>query len=187
MQLDTRMLSLAVAAAVVVAVERARTPPSPAAHPPALLGPTDPGASYCTGDGLDSVVTAMCPGGNFGHPGQGCSNGNMSLGGALLSATGTTSPNTVLLHCSPLPTNALATFVQCTASTPTGFVVGNGVSCVAGTLIRFGQQPSGSAGIFAVEAAAPPVSPGTTRYYQVHYRLGATPTYNVSNGYVITW
>src|SRR6185436_11072761 len=55
-----------------------------------------PGDAYCFGDAIDSVVTALCPCGNFGEPGRGCANSNAALGGARLFASGTTSPNTLV-------------------------------------------------------------------------------------------
>jgi hypothetical protein len=157
--------------------------------------PPEPGAEYCFGDGLDPVVTALCPCTNFGGPGRGCANSNPLLMGAHLSATGTTFPNTVLFTCDGIPNGNLSTFLRGTANTAAGFVFGDGVRCLSGTLIRFGSQISGPAGgnpANTVSSGTTGFMVGTTRYYALQYR-NPTPlfcppaTFNVSNGYRITW
>lgn len=154
-----------------------------------------PGAAYCFGDGLDPLVTAACPCANLGGPGRGCGNSNAALGGARLDATGSTSPNTVLFTATGIPNNNLCTFFRTPASDSSGVVFGDGVRCVTGTLVRFGQQVSGPAGgnpDFTVSAAPTAVAQGSTRYYQLQYR-NPSPSFcppeafNVSNAYSIQW
>ena len=149
-----------------------------------LLGPSEPGFGYCAGDGLDPLVTVPCAG-NFGVLGHGCGNANNNVGGPYLTATGTTNPNTVLFRFDFLPPGvSMPTLLRGTADVPAGFASGNGVRCVSGSLHRSPLQSSGSS--FLYFGTTPTVSPGSTRYYQVQYRYN-TSTFNVSNGYVITW
>ena len=109
-------------------------------------------------------------------------------------ATGTTSPNTLVFHCEGMPNNSLATFWRGSMNDPSGVVFHDGIQCVAGAIIRFGQQAAGQDGNDPYSIAAPAVAlaPGTTRYYQTHYRnpnAGFCPPglFNLSNGYVVTW
>ena len=153
-----------------------------------------PGDTYCFGDGIDSVVTAQCPCGNVGDPGHGCANSNASLGGALLTASGTTSPNALLFTCTGIPNNNLCTFLRGTTNDATGTVFGDGIKCVTGAAPRFGQQTSGQGGNppNTVQSGTATVTAGNTRYYQVHYRnpsAGFCPPelFNVSNGFRLTW
>jgi hypothetical protein len=151
-------------------------------------GDAGPGQPFCTGDGLDPAVTTPCPCNNPGGVGLGCR--NATLAGARLSATGTTSPNTVELLCSNVAFSSdLCVFLKSTASQPAGVSFGQGVRCVDGALVRFAALDA--SGGFA-RAAAPDEAPGTTVSYQVWYRDGAIascpgPLFNVSGGYRIVW
>jgi hypothetical protein len=115
------------------------------------VGNGAPGSGYCFGDGLDPMVTTQCPCLNFGALGQGCAN-SANPNGAVISALGTISPDTVVFTSSGELPSALSIFLQGDAN----------------------------------------ASSGTTRYYAVYYRdpsLTFCPvaTFNVSNGYQITW
>ena len=77
---------------------------------------------------------------------------------------------------------------------PAGLVMGDGVQCAVGTIVRFGSQNAGQGGNAPNTVAIAPstVSPGLTRYYQVQYRnlsAGFCPpaTFNFSNGLAVTW
>src|SRR6185436_953676 len=85
------------------------------------------GEAYCFSDVIDPTVTTDCPCGNFGNPGSGCANSNATLGGARLSAAGTTVPNTVVFTGTGIPNNNLCTFLRGTITTSTGFAFGDGV------------------------------------------------------------
>jgi hypothetical protein len=159
-----------------------------------------PGTPLCFGDGSASA----CPCANSGREGRGCQN-SAGGGGAVLFATGTTSPDTVVLRSSGELPSALSIFLQGNASI-SPVVYGDGIRCVGGTLRRL-YTKSASGG----EAVAPgPGDPSITlrsaqvgvpipadgrRYYQVYYRdanpgFCAAPqgsTFNVSSAVRINW
>ena len=146
------------------------------------------GNGFCFGDGLDAMVTAACPCGNVGAPGQGCGN-SFDPNGALLSVSGTQSPNTLLLTCSGIPNSTLCVFLRAQTNDPAGFLFGDGVSCLTGTLIRFGSQSSAS---HMASTGTVTIPAGNTRYYACHYRnlLGTfcpPQLFNISNGFMIQW
>ena len=181
----TSMLAIAVIG-LAAAPDRSQ-PPAPSTSAGCQLCPTDPGFPYCAADGIDPLVTVTCPSGNLGNPGHGCGNADVTQGGAHLTASGSTSPNTVRFRCDGIPDGSVPTLVRASSNVPTGFASGLGIRCVTGSLVRSPLAP-GSAP-FSFVADAMPVSPGNTRYYQVYYRLAdpQPPNFNVSNGYVITW
>jgi hypothetical protein len=160
------------------------------------------GTAYCFGDG--SLVTP-CPCFNLGIPGHGCDN-SISTGGAVLTASGTTSPDTVVLSSSDELPSAASIFLQGSASNANGTPFGDGVRCVAGSLKRIGVKnavggvatyPQGGDPSITAQSAAlgDPITPGSTRFYQTYYRdpdlsFCASPTgntFNISSGLQITW
>jgi plastocyanin len=163
---------------------------------------TLPGAPYCFGDG--SLATP-CPCANNGALGNGCAN-SANAAGAHLSASGTTSPDTLVLHASgELPT-VLSIFLQGNASNASGVIFGDGLRCAAGTLKRLYAHSASGGAVSAPQAGDPSVSaqsallgdviaPGSTRYYQVYYRdsnLAFCPTppgnsWNVTNAWSVNW
>ena len=159
----------------------------------------EPGTSFCAGDGIDPLVTTACPCGNTGAPGFGCAN-SVDANGAHLTATGTTSPDAVVLHTSGMPTTVTAIYLKGSASVAGGVVFGDGVLCAGGTLLRLGQEnnlngassyPTGTQQSVSVKGATPAGS-GLTAHYQTYYRNASASfcppaTFNVSNGYQITW
>ena len=160
----------------------------------ARFGECRPGVAFCFGDGLDRFVETDCPCGNFGASGRGCANSNSSLGGAKLSALGTTIPNTVVFTCTGIPNNNLCTFLRSSASVESGSVFGDGIKCLTGSVIRFGSQTSGQGGneSNSVASGTATIAFGNTRDYQLHYRnptAGFCPpdAFNISNGYRIAW
>jgi hypothetical protein len=160
-------------------------------------------ASFCAGDG--SLATA-CPCGNNGLPGRGCRNSDIPSGGGLLSASGTASPDTVVLNATHMLPTVSCVFLQGTATNSSGVVFGDGVRCVAGTLKRlYVHTASGSAASAPVgadlsisarsAALGDPIHPGELRYYQVYYRdpdptFCPNPpgnTWNVTAGVIVQW
>jgi hypothetical protein len=160
------------------------------------------GIPYCFGDGTTSTA---CPCTNVGQPGRGCEN-SATTGGALLSALGTTVPDTLVLVSSGELPNALSIFLQGDASNANGVVFGDGVRCVTGTLKRIGvhNAVAGTAmyplpGDLSISARSAllgdPIPSGATRYYQTYYRdpvLTFCPNppgnnFNVGNGRQIQW
>jgi hypothetical protein len=159
-----------------------------------------PGILYCGGDG----ETTPCPCTNSGASEHGCDN-SAATGGALLSSSGTTSPDTMVLHTSGELPNALSIFLQGSRSiSPTPF--GDGLRCADGQLLRLyvvhvsagaGSAPGpGDPSISAQSAnLGDPIAPGTQRYYQVYYRDPSTTfcaapagnTWNVTNALAVHW
>jgi len=158
---------------------------------------------FCTGDGLDPMMTTPCPCGNYGAAGRGCANsGNTS--GALLTAVGTTTPDALQFTCSDMPDNATCLFVQGNGQTQLAF--GDGVRCVGGNMKRMYLRTAVAGAASVPQAGDPsvssrsavlsdPIAPGSTRWYQVYYRdvsvsfcpAPAGNTWNFSNGVRVTW
>ena len=164
-------------------------------------GDVPPGTPFCYGDGSGR----QCPCANLGDPGAGCANSKESSG-AILSSSGTTSPDTVVLTSShELPT-ALSVFLQGDAQSTPGFLFGDGIRCVSGSLKRLYSRnasagavsaPTGADLSITAQSAAKGdvIAPGSTRYYQVYYRdpdasfcpMPPGDFFNVSNGVSIVW
>jgi hypothetical protein len=161
-----------------------------------------PGELFCGGDGIDPVVTTACPCANFGAPGHGCAH-SFSAAGALLVASGTTNPDTVVLAVSNTPSSSFGLYMQHDAADDRTFH--DGVLCANGTLIRLRGRPSaGGASQFPDPAFAQDatltlsqrglVTPGSgaRRYYATWYRNASTTycppaTANVTNGWILDW
>jgi hypothetical protein len=157
------------------------------------------GAAYCFGDGTGSA----CPCGNSGASGRGCMN---SIGqSAVLSAIGTTSPDTAKLYVTGELPVALSVFLQGTTNVGP-FLYGDGLRCVGGTFKRLYSKnasggnvsaPQGSELSITARSAAlgDPIPSGATRYYLVSYRdpnpsfCPAPPggTFNATNSVSIVW
>jgi len=158
------------------------------------------GTNYCFGDGSG----APCPCGNNGNAGRGCDN-SVATGGALLWATGTTNPDTIVFTTTGETPAAFTLFAQGDASgVPAHF--GDGLRCVAGHLLRLyavhasaGQATAPGPGDPSVSARSAalgdPIAPGATRYYFAYYRdpnagfctPPAGSTFNSSNAFSIAW
>ena len=167
----------------------------------------EPGTPFCFGDG--SIVP--CPCGNNSAPGLGRGCGYSSLAGSMnLFICGSTAPNDTIVLVSRAqyarPHGGLRVFVQGTASVaPVAF--GDGLRCVGGSLTRLWARTSVSGfGLSVPSAGDPsvsarsaalgdPLSPGSTRFYSVYYRDGASwfcpppagATFNVTNAYQLNW
>ncbi len=157
----------------------------------------NPIQSYC-GQG-DLYLATVCPCGVQGAPGSGCENSALT-GGALLSATGTAVPDTLVLGASGLLPNSLCVVVQGTTSQASGIVFGTGVRCANGTLKRLFVKNALGGALSAPGTGDPSVSarsaslgdtllPGATRFYTVYYQDPAGgpagcngASFNASNG-----
>ncbi len=161
-------------------------------------GSGSPGTPYCFGDGLDPNVTTPCPCSNPGASGHGCRN-SFNTAGAMLTATGETNPDSVVLHTSGMPDTATSLYLKGNTNVASGIVFGDGVRCIEGTLIRMGiklnvngasQFPEPGNPSISIRGATPPGS-GLIGYYQTYYRNAAnycTPaTFNISNAVSILW
>ena len=169
---------------------------------PTSIGPCAPPATaFCFGDGTQGA----CPCSNQGAAGRGCEN-SAATGGAVLTASGTTSPDTLVLTSSgELPT-ALSIFLQGDQQLALPVVFGDGLRCVGGNLKRLYVKnavggvvsaPTGGDPSITAQSAAlgDPFGPGAVRFYQVYYRdpdhafCPAPPgnSWNVSNGLAVAW
>jgi hypothetical protein len=167
-----------------------------------LFGDNTPFTNYCFGNG--SLATP-CPCGNNGGLGHGCNNSS-STGGSLLTATGSTSPDTVVLTAGGELPGVLSIFLQGNANIAAGIVFGDGLRCAGGSLKRL-YTKNASGGVVSAPGAGDPsitarsaalgdtIVTGTPRYYQVYYRdpvLTFCPnppgnSWNVSNAVQVNW
>lgn len=167
-----------------------------------------PGTSFCFGDG--SLPTS-CP---CARPdvvpdppaaqGHGCAN-SFNPAGALLTATGTTFPDTVTVTVDVASVYAgFAFLVKGNAAASVGVASADGIVCATGALVRFGGHAAGSSGnppgqwVYPNAVQTLPISVATAQatgqsaFYQLYYRNAAagfcTPaTANWSNAYQIDW
>lgn len=160
--------------------------------------------SFCKADGTDPLVTTPCPCGNVGQAGSGCANSTGN--GALLSASGATNPDSLVLAVvGELPT-ALSIFLQGNSTIAAGAPFGDGVRCVGGTLKRLyvknavgGAVSAPAVGEDSITTRSAflgdSITAGSTRYYQVYSRdpdlsFCAAPqgsSFNISNGIQVQW
>ncbi|MFO1010943.1 MAG: fibronectin type III domain-containing protein [Planctomycetota bacterium] len=150
--------------------------------------------AFCLGDGSGTP----CPCANNGSEGNGCANSSFASG-ALLAGTGIASvaSDTVQLQASSM-TGGTCVFFQGT-SDMAPVVVGDGLGCVTGSVIRLGTKVVvGGASSFP-QPGDPSISvrgqiplTGATRYYQCFYRNASAAfcppgTSNRTNGVVVVW
>jgi hypothetical protein len=154
-----------------------------------------PGTPVCLGDGSGIA----CPCGNSGATSSGCAN-SVEANGARLSSIGIPSiaSDTFVLAGSGMP-NGPCLYLQSTdaAGSGQGFPFGDGILCAAGTITRLGVSinalgastfPTSGTTLSSIGGVT---SSGTLLNYQVWYRDAAsfcsTATFNLTNGYQITW
>jgi hypothetical protein len=156
------------------------------------------GTEYCFGDGSSG---ASCPCSNPGQSGHGCEN-SAATGGAVVHATGTTVPDTVVLTATGEKPTAFTIFLQGTTSIAP-VVYGDGLRCVHGTLKRLyhhnavaGAVAAPQGGDLSITARSAqlgnPIAPGSVRYYMTYYRdpdpsFCPSATFNASNAVRINW
>ncbi len=151
--------------------------------------------SACTGD----ATGAPCPCGNTGTSGRGCEN-SASTGGALLRGSGIpqVSNDFFELRVEGMPASTTCLFYQGTSVTTPAAPFGDGLRCVAGTVIRLATKvasggaaryPTSSEVDISVRGQIPLA--GGTRHYQAWYRNAApfctASTFNLSNGISVDW
>jgi hypothetical protein len=156
----------------------------------------EPGYPFCFGD---SFSGPLCPCGNYGSMGEGCSNSTGS--GAELDAQGSTnlSFDNMVLEAAGLP-EGVGLFFQGnnvvwfgSPGTQAGLPFGDGLRCAGGGIIRLEVRYS-SAGTSQTTisiATKGRVSGGDTKTYQYFYRDATSSPcgsgFNLSNGYQLTW
>jgi hypothetical protein len=158
-------------------------------------------APFCQGDGTQ---VPACPCANLGTTGRGCQNSG-GTGGALLAATGATSPDTIVFTCSGELPHALSIVLQ-SDSRRGSIAFGDGIQCLTGTLRALYVKQAGNGTVVAPDAGDPSITQrsanlgdtipsGAFRYYHVQYRdpspsFCSAPqgsTWNVSNSMLIHW
>jgi hypothetical protein len=153
-------------------------------------------SSFCFGDGTQQVA---CPCGNNGSAGNGCGNSTNGLGANLtMSGTISTLDDTASMHVAGMPLNATCVFLQGTGGT-NGVLFGDGLRCVAGTLLRLavkhgvlGQANYPESGDQPISVRGNVPTGGGLRAYQVWYRDNSPTfctslTYNISSGELVYW
>lgn len=152
---------------------------------------------FCFGDGS----YAPCPCSNYGSLGHGCGNA-ASASGALLSASGSTNPDALVLSSSSESTTSTSLFLQSDALGMDYSVLGDGLLCLGGQIHRMYLKPAVAGTALAPQAGdlsisqrsaalGDPIQPGSLRYYQVWYRDNAAycnpGRSNLSNGLRVVW
>ena len=115
----------------------------------------------------------------------------------MLLADGVTSPDSIILRGSGMPSASVCIYLQGDALADDVF--GDGVLCTGGSLIRLRLKANVAGASEFPQPGDPSVSSrgqvapgsGARRYYQTYYRNPAafcTPaTFNVTNGVLIDW
>ncbi len=159
-------------------------------------------SSLCFGDGSQPVA---CPCNNSGLAGRGCDN-SAATGGAILTASGSTSPDAIVFQSSGELSHALTIFLQGNQISGTPLAFGDGLRCVGGSLKRLYVKSAVNGVATAPVAGDPsvttqsaalgdPISSGQTRWYQAYYRDASASfcpapqgsTYNISSALRIQW
>jgi hypothetical protein len=146
----------------------------------------------------DGAGAIACPCGNAGSAGRGCANSVVAIGTLL---NGVNSPSVLgdsySLVASGLPTTSTCLFFQGTTN-PAAAIFGDGLRCVAGTVIRLGSVTASSGNAVYPQSGDPRISVrglipagGGQRFYQAWYRNAASfctaSTFNLSNGIAVHW
>jgi hypothetical protein len=168
----------------------------------------EPHPTFCFGDGTLPTPCPCVPPNVVPNPpaapGHGCAN-SQNLDGALLGATGATSPDNVTITAFVSPVYVgYGILMKGNANAASGIAAADGIRCVDGQLIRFGGHNAGTNGApqgywtypntvqtnpVSVQTAQPP---GQSAYYQLFYRntlanFCTSATTNWSNGVQVDW
>ena len=138
---------------------------------------TGVGFPFCFGDGTGP---AACPCSNTGAAGRGCAN-SQNPAGAQLAASGTTTPDTLVMTSSGELPNSSSILLQGSVDLVTPLIFGDGLRCVGGNLKRLYVRSASGGVVSFPPPAGPsisaqsairgdPIAPGSTRSYQVYYR-----------------
>jgi hypothetical protein len=166
------------------------------------------GTPFCFGDGSLPTPCPCVPPNTVPNPsafpGHGCAN-SFNLDGALLTASGTLSPDTVVFECQVAPVFAAFGFLlKGNANDANGVASSDGIRCAGGQILRFGGHNAGSNGaeqgmwtypnlVQTNSVSASTLQPaGQSAYYQLFYRNAApsfcnASTANLSNGIQLDW
>ena len=152
--------------------------------------------AFCFGDG--SGLACPCGNNSAVGAGEGCLN-SLATGGKLgFTGTASVAADSVVLTGSGMPDSS-ALYFQGTAQAGAGAgtAFGDGLRCAGGSILRLGLKvnllgtsnyPAAGDQSVSVRGA---VTAGSTNTYQIWYRNGAAfctaSTFNLTNGYQITW
>lgn len=164
------------------------------------LGAAPPGAAFCTGDGLDPVVTTPCPCGNTGAPGHGCASSFNALG-ATVTAHGFVPLDDAALDGAGMNATGSCIFLMGTLEDPYGIAFGDGLRCAAGALVRLRTMtlaggtasfPDTTTTVTLSTRSGVAVGSGAERNYLVYYRNASAAfcppeTFNATNGFRMVW
>ncbi len=155
-----------------------------------------PGVDFCFGDG--SGLACPCANASAVGASSGCLN-SLNLGGRLSgSGVARVSNDTLVLAGSAMPSSSALYFQGTSAqSSGSGAVFGDGLRCAAGSVVRLATKLN-SGGASQYPGAGDPsvsvrggVTAGNVRMYQCWYRNAAAfctvSTFNLTNGYRVTW
>ncbi len=154
------------------------------------------GTAFCAGDG----ASTGCPCGNSSPigAGLGCMNSTGRAGSLRASGSSSLRTDSLVLRGTGMTISSALYFQGTTAvSSGSGAVFGDGLRCVAGSVVRLGVVTNAAGQSTFPAATQPPLRvlgqvtvPGT-RMYQVWYRDSAafcTPaTWDLTNGLRVTW
>lgn len=184
---------------------------SPSLGPLAIdaLAPVVPVATLISCSGGDGALTTPCPCAPpdvVPNPDAGVSSGcanSFDLQGGFLNISGTLDPDAIVVRVEHLPPTSFAFFVAGDAYNAGGAPLGDGIQCVSGNLVRFGEQatvggsaeyPNAGSGLTTPLSALLGVSPGSgaTRYFQAIYRNAEVgfcnpATINATNAVRVGW
>jgi hypothetical protein len=155
--------------------------------------------SFCSGDGTS---VAWCPCANQGATGRGCAN-SQEARGAELTATGSTSPDSLVLQSSGEPASSMTMFLQGSrVHLVEAILYGDGLNCMKTGTIRLFIHGASNGTVSAPVGAdlsitarsaqlGDAILPGSARYYQALYRdpgpFCLSNTFNTSNGVAVRW
>ena len=176
------------------------TTPMGALYSHAPFGPSGNGefvVPTCFGDGSSGT---SCPCSNNGAPGRGCGHSGLAIGAILTGINAATLGNdTFVLNAQDMP-NGGTLYFQGTASPGfgAGTVFGDGLLCLAGTIVRLGVKFNAGGNSSYPQVGDPSITTQggitdqSTRYYQAWYRDAApgfctSATYNLTNALRVTW
>jgi hypothetical protein len=153
-----------------------------------------PVTSYCFGDGSGLVA---CPCSNAGAAGAGCANSGFGTGATLsVLGTGSIGNDSIVLRATESAPNRPGVFFQGDnqANSGAGIVLGDGLRCAGGPIVRLEIVFSNASGVAQSTIAVGSTGSaqvGNTKRYQWWYRDSAWASCsggsNLSNGVEFTW
>jgi hypothetical protein len=154
-------------------------------------------ATFCYGDG--SGTGCPCNNSSIVGENEGCLHSDGTGGRLVAYGNASLSSDTLVLHYLRGPDTAPVLFFQGTSQVlgGSGAPFGDGLRCVAGSVVRLGTRTPCGGQMAMPEPLEPPISSLSTfagpgaRYYQAWLRNAATfctgDTFNLTNGVQVQW